>query len=190
MGPAGTQGLQGLQGLQGIPGSQGIQGPVGTSNIQKTKIIEKCIDEQKLSEMIQNQYDKLNISNTKQISNIKIISYYFNSRNILTNRESYITQNGLTTDESSAEILINHDGILKNFSVSLKIETGIDSIRTFMIKKNGKNTDLVLKVTGNVLNVTNNMNSLQVKKFDTFSLFHKCVGSPKPCIVLASIDLE
>ena len=94
------------------------------------------------------------------------------------NRNDYLRYGSFSSAENATKIVIPADGVLYNFVAQLVPSVGSGNaapgagvIRTFIIRKNGVDTDLKIDITGTHSNGESNA-EVAVKKFDQISLVH------------------
>jgi hypothetical protein len=179
-GPQGIQGPPGPQGIQGLPGPQGPQGPQGTTQIQTIpSFLLKQITP--METFTEESKEKTNSSQGQIFS--------WNTGGVLTNKSVYIGPNILDINEKCVQTVMPRNGIIKNFTILLKNPPESKGTRTFVLRVNGKNTELIHTFNNNETKyICENIN-VNVRTFDLISLQHTAKGEPSPTIANISAEL-
>ena len=175
IGPKGETGDKGDKGDIGLTGPTGLTGPIGPTGLTGPTGPRGPAGQR--GPVGQAGFPSTSILN-------------WNSINILNNNNSYIGTNGISSTETCIQILIPKQGVIKNLCVYLKTPPGINSTRSFTLRKNNNNTALNVVLRNNENTAVNLINGINVDQFDLISLYHTCAENPDQTIVIASALFE
>ena len=97
---------------------------------------------------------------------------------------------GMSKTEPEAQTVITRAGTLKNLFTTLTAPPGDGATRTFMVRKNGANTSLVVTFSGTTaIKGCDTTDSVPVLPYDLISVQNTSTGSPASSVGVVSFEL-